>query len=84
MLRSPRYAKRLAPYADSIAVIDHFRLIDFEDISRRGDGTHNTPVYAVWCEIPSKGDVLDGGVYEAFRFQNIPWQSGGDGPEIVA
>lgn len=30
-----------------------------------------------------KGDALDGGTYEAFRFINIPWQSGGDGPEIV-
>lgn len=83
VLRNRRYTKRLAPYADSIAALDHFRLIGFEDISRRGDGTHNIPVYAAWCKVPPKGDALDGGAYEAFRFRNVPWQSGGDGPEIV-
>lgn len=41
------------------------------------------PDYAAWSTIPPKGDALDGGTYEAFRFRNVPWQSGGDGPEIV-
>ena len=83
VLRNRRYAKRLEPFAASIAALDHFRLVGFEDISRRGDGTHNVPVYAAWSTIPPKGDALDGGTYEAFRFRNVPWQSGGDGPEIV-
>lgn len=85
VLRNPRYAKRWQPWqAQAIASIDHFRLVDWEDISRRGDGTHWTPIYAAWCKIPPKGDALDGGTYEAFTFCNIPWQSGGDGPEILS
>lgn len=82
VLRNRRYAKRLAPYADSIAALDHFRLVDLEDLSRR-DGTYNTPIYAAWSTVPPKGDALDGGTYEAFRFRNVPWQSGGNGPEII-
>lgn len=83
VLRNRRYAKRLEPFAASIAALDHFRLVGFEDISRRGDGLYNVPVYAAWSTIPPKGDALDGGTHEAFRFRNVPWQSGGDGPEIV-
>lgn len=33
--------------------------------------------------VPRQAVALDGGTYEAFRFRNVPWQSGGDGPEIV-
>lgn len=73
VLRNPRYAKRLASYADSIAAADHFRLVGFDMIGRRG--SHAVPVYAVWSKIPLKGGVLDGGTYEAFRFRNIPWQT---------
>lgn len=81
VLRNPRHAKRLAPYADSIAAADHFRLVDFEQMGR--DDAYSVPIYALWSTVPPKGDALDGGTYEAFRFRNIPWQSGGNGPEIV-
>ncbi len=79
VLRNPRYAKRLAPFADSIAALDHFRLVDFESL-----GAGYVPVYAAWSKIPLKGDALDGGTYEAFTFRNVPWQAGGDGPEILS
>lgn len=81
VLRNRRHAKRLAPYADSIAALDHFRLVDVEQWGR--DGCYSVPIYAAWSTIPPKGDALDGGTYEAFRFHNVPWQSGGNGPEIV-
>lgn len=79
VLRNKRYAKRLAAFADSIAAADHFRLVDFEWLGNY----HTVPVYALWSKVPPKGDALDGGTYEAFRFRNVPWQSGGDGPELV-
>lgn len=81
VLRNHRHAKRLADFADSIAALDHFRLIGFDALGRHG--AHHVPVYAAWAKIPPKGDALDGGTYEAFCFRNIPWQSGGDGPEIL-
>ncbi len=81
VLRNPRYAKRLQPYAASIAAIDHFRLVDFDALG--WCGAHHVPVYAAWSTIPPKGGALDGGTYEAFRFRNVPWQSGGDGPEVL-
>lgn len=80
VLRSPRYAKRWTDWQrKAIDALDHFRLVGFERI----DGTHATPVYAVWAKVPPKGDALDGGTYEAFWFRNVAWQSGGNGPEIV-
>lgn len=81
VLRNPRHAKRLADYADSIAAADHFRLVDFDQLGR--DGAYSVPIYALWSTVPPKGDALDGGTYEALRFRNIPWQSGGNGPEII-
>lgn len=81
VLRSKRHAKRLAEFAPSIAALDHFRLVDFNQLGR--DGAYSVPVYSAWSTIPPKGDALDGGTYEAFRFRNIPWQSGGNGPEII-
>lgn len=82
VLRNRRYAKRLDGLADSIAAIDHFTLVRFDRIGRRGE--HCVPVFAVWSRIPAKGDALDGGTYRAFTFRNVPWQSGGDGPELVS
>lgn len=82
VLRSPRYAKRLADFADSIAALDHFRLIRF-DRDNYGHGDFIVPVYAAWSKIPPKGDAMDGGTYEAFRFRVVSWQSGGNGPELV-
>jgi hypothetical protein len=82
VLRNPRYAKRLAHYAPAIASIDHFKLVGFEWI----DATHCVPIYAVWSHVPpvaGRDPFPPGATYEAFRFRNVPWQSGGDGPEIV-
>lgn len=78
ILNNPRYEKRMRDYRDSIAAIDHFRLIRFDETAMR---TH-APVFQAWSRIPPKGDSLDGGFYLAFTFWNVPWQSGGDGPEI--
>jgi hypothetical protein len=69
LLQSPRYAKRLAPVADIIAALDTFRLVRFDPI---GDGLHVIPIY--------RATATDG---RSFLFRNIPWQSGGNGPEIV-
>ena len=80
VLRNPKYKNQLADYADSIAAIDHFRLVRFDRLGT--NGVHSVPVYQVWGKIPPKGDALDGGTYLAFTFRNIPWQSGGNGPEI--
>lgn len=69
LLRSPRYAKRLAPYQDLIEWPKRFELLRFE---RLGDGLHVYPVYRLVGE--------NGGT---MTFRNIPWQSGGQGPEVL-
>jgi hypothetical protein len=69
LLRSPRYRKRLEPWRSALERIAAFRLVDFEQFDR----WHHVPVFR--CE-----DV-DGNYL--FTFRNIPWQSGGDGPEII-
>lgn len=85
LLQSPRYAKRLADFAPALARIDHFRLIRFDRVQyQRGLGTL-VPVYAVWAKVPPciGPDPFPPGVtYEVFVFRNVPWQSGGNGPEI--
>lgn len=70
VLRNPRYAKRLQWQRSFIGRIDHFRLVRFDGIGRRED--HYVPVYS----------VHDAAGSHLFTFRNIPWQSGGDGPEI--
>ena len=70
LLQSKRYAKRLAEYADVIAWPSHFELCGFDQLGRYGD--HSVPIYRLVGQ--------NGG---SFRFRNIPWQSGGNGPEIV-
>ena len=82
LLRSRRYAKRWQPWQQAaIDAADHFRLSRFDRIGH--GGLHMVPVYEVWAKVPPKGDAMDGGTYQAFSFRNIPWQSGGNGPEIV-
>lgn len=71
VLRNKRYAKRLAQYADVIEWPDHFELVRFDRIGSRGG--YAVPVYR-----------LVGANGGSFKFMNIPWQSGGDGPEILA
>jgi len=82
LLQSPRYRKRWQPWQKlAIDAIDHFRLARYDRIGQYGE--YSVPVYEVWAKTPPKGDVVDGSSYQAFSFRNIPWQSGGNGPEIV-
>lgn len=70
MLQSKRYAKQLANYADIIAELDHFRLVGFEMIGSRLMKAF--PVYRAYARNGT-----------SFAFYVIPWQSGGNGPEIT-
>lgn len=70
LLLNRRYAKRLAPVADIIADLDCFRLIGFDDC---GESAGNfIPLYRAFAR--------DG---RSFAFVNVPWQSGGNGPEVL-
>lgn len=68
LLRDKRYKKRLAGVAHIIDDASTFHLVDFEE----HDSAHFVPVYRLQST---------GGAY--FDFRNVPWQSGGNGPEIV-
>jgi hypothetical protein len=70
LLRDRRYAKRLAAYADIIEWPSHFELWGWEAFGRRGE--YHVPIYRLVGQ--------NGG---AFKFYNVPWQSGGNGPEII-
>jgi hypothetical protein len=70
LLRDRRYAKRLADYADIIEWPSHFELWDWMALGRWGQ--YHVPIYRLVGQ--------NGG---AFKFYNIPWQSGGNGPEII-
>jgi hypothetical protein len=70
LLRSKRYAKQLHWLQSFIARIDHFRLVRFDRFN--GNDWHSVPVYS----------VHDASGSHLFTFRNIPWQSGGNGPEI--
>lgn len=67
LLQSPRYRKRLQAYAHIVSRISHFKLVYWTE-----EGGHYYPVFSVYNE--------EG---ENFAFLNIPWQSGGNGPEIL-
>lgn len=70
LLQSKRYAKRWSPgQAAVIADLAEFRLVRFD---WAGQFETPTPVYEVRAH--------SGG---AFRFINVPWQNGGDGPEVT-
>lgn len=74
VLRNRRYAKRWKAWQQqAIDAADHFRLVGFDLIGRRG--AHAVPVYALWSKVPPKGDAMDDGTYEAFHFRNVPWQT---------
>lgn len=70
LLRDRRYRKRLANVLPVIEA-EHVRfdLVRFDRIGKRGE--YAIPVYR--C-IAFAG---------AFTFRNIPWQSGGNGPEVL-
>lgn len=71
VLRNKRYAKRWTPNQQAIIdELDHFKLIRFDRIGRRGE--YSVPVFRA---------IGFSGL--GFNFRNIPWQSGGDGPEAV-
>ena len=70
LLQNKRYAKRLAEYADVIEWPSHFELCGFNLLGLYGH--YAVPVYRLVGQ--------NGG---SFKFFNIPWQSGGYGPEIV-
>jgi len=70
LLQNKRYAKRLAEYADVIEWPSHFELCGFDRLGCYGN--YAVPVYRLVGQ--------NGG---SFKFRNIPWQSGGNGPEIV-
>jgi len=69
-LQSRRYRKQLEHVADIVANVARFRLVDFEMRGRYGE--YAVPVY--------RAETDDG---RAFDFVNVPWQSGGRGPEVV-
>jgi hypothetical protein len=69
-LRAPRYRKRLASVQSVIDSLVSFHLVSFDPIGRNGENV--VPVFR------AKGK---GG--KSFLFRNVPWQSGGDGPEIL-
>ena len=73
LLQSKRYRKRLERVQPSIRHIWSFQLIWFDRIGQRGE--YAVPVYR--CNFAAWDD-RDG----FFDFRNIPWQSGGKGPEI--
>jgi hypothetical protein len=70
LLTSPRYKKRLAGISSILDTLESFHLIGFDRIGR--NGCNSVPVYKARNAM---GD--------AFTFRNIPWQSGGDGPEVI-
>jgi hypothetical protein len=71
LLQDRRYAKRLEQVADIIANLDCFRLIGFTEIDTGIGGGNHYPVY--------RAIAKDG---RKFTFYNVPWQSGGDGPQL--
>lgn len=71
LLEGKRYRKRLEPVADIIADLEGFRLVRFDRLGRYDE--YAVPVY--------KAEARDG---RSFEFRVIPWQSGGDGPEVLA
>lgn len=83
LLRSPRYRKRLESVRPGIDALESFRLVGFEFI----DSLHVTPIYAAWAHVPpvkGRDPFPPGATYEAFKFRNVAWQSGGNGPEIIS
>lgn len=69
LLKGARYAKRWTPEQQAIvSTLSHFRLERFENYTE----TDHVPVY--------RAIAKDG---RSFLFRNIPWQSGGNGPEVL-
>jgi hypothetical protein len=77
-LRNPRYAKRWGP-VQSVVIdhLDHFKLIGFQQRGRYGQDAY--PIYRAVSKPVGPDKVI-----RTFDFINIPWQSGGNGPEVLA
>jgi len=71
LLTNKRYARQLSYVGDKVHQVAQFRLARFDRLGRYG--VHSVPVYRAY---DSTGGYL-------FTFRNIPWQSGGNGPEIL-
>lgn len=72
ILNSKRYAKRWGAHERAvIAGLSHFELAGFDCLPSPND-LQVSPVY--------RAVAKDGA---SFRFWNIAWQSGGDGPEVI-
>lgn len=68
LLRSPRYANRLNRVLFTVDNLECFRLISFDWLNDH----YCVPVYRA---IAKNGS--------SFAFRNVPWQSGGNGPELL-
>lgn len=72
VLRNPRYRSRWSKaQAAIIADLDHFELVRYDMLGKRGE--YAQPVYRA---VDTQG--------AAFVFVNVPWQSGGRGPEVLS
>lgn len=78
ILTAPRWRKRLESVAPIIDTLHGFRLVRFDYVRRAspysggtGESESIQPVYRA-C-----------GSAGSFLFMNVPWQAGGDGPEIL-
>lgn len=71
MLQNKRYRRQLESVSEIVSDIDHFRLVGYDYIGKYNDNA--IPVYRAY---DTKG--------ASFPFRVIPWQSGGNGPEIVS
>lgn len=69
LLQSPRYRKQLVTVRGIVDDLHCFHLVGFDFYGRDS----YTPVYRAYA---SNG--------KSFPFRNIPWQSGGKGPELVS
>jgi hypothetical protein len=71
VLRNRRYAKRWTEeQREIIEALDHFQLLTFDRFGR-----YDQHAYPVYRAVAKNG--------ESFAFRNIPWQSGGNGPQVV-
>lgn len=71
LLQNKRYARQLTLVSDYLPSVARFRLARFDRVGWHR--CHCVPVYRVY-------DSCDAFL---FTFRNIPWQSGGNGPEII-
>lgn len=70
VLASKRNRRNLERVADIVPDVVMFRLVDYELDGRAGD--YFVPI---WRAFTADGRFFD--------FHNIPWQSGGNGPEVL-